>query len=268
MVGNLDSQARGGNPCDAHHRMLGYLLDMIRVQFARRRRRPVRGETVWCLRMIAAGLVLMGCATTPPAPTSPAPNAGQVALAATRASSFDVPYRLLFEWSIIEPGSRLRGRGVARIEPPSLARLDLFTSNGERVAAAALDGDVLRVADDGQTEVPPPALLWGTLGVFRPGPETGLMGGRRYPNGKLELRYEAPGGAELLYTLRDDRVERIDALRDGRAREEVTLVRVESERFPRQATYRHLGEVRELRITLESVEHVESYPTDIWNLGF
>ena len=248
--------------------MLGYLFVMTRVRFERRRSLWGGGHTVWCLPMIAAGLVPTGCATTRPPPTSPAPNAGQVALAATRASSLDVPYRLLFEWSITEPGSRLRGRGVARIEPPSLARLDLFTSNGERVAAAALDGDILSVADDGRTEVPPATLLWGTLGVFRPGPETGLTGGRRYPNGKLELSYEAPGGAELLYTLRDDRVERIDALRDGRAREEVTLVRVESERFPRQATYRHLEEVRELRITLESVEHVESYPTDIWNLGF
>ncbi len=223
---------------------------------------------VGCLCIIAGELVLTGCATTPYDRTGPPPNVGQIALAATRASTFDVPYRLSFQWSITEPGSRLRGRGVARIEPPALARLDLFTSNGERVVAAALDGDVLLVADDIQTAVPPPALLWGTLGVFRPGTEAGLTGGRRYLNGSLELRYQVPGGAELLYILRDDRVERIDALRGGRAREEVTLVRVESERFPRQAMYRHLDEVRELRITLESVEHVESYPTDIWNPGF
>ena len=223
---------------------------------------------VGCLCIIAGELVLTGCATTSYDRAGPPPNVGQIALAATRASTFDVPYRLLFQWSITEPGSRLRGRGVARIEPPALARLDLFTSNGERVAAAALDGDVLLVADDIQTAVPPPALLWGTLGVFRPGTEAGLTGGRRYLNGSLELRYQVPGGAELLYILRDDQVERIDALRGGRAREEVTLVRVESERFPRQAMYRHLDEVRELRITLESVEHVESYPTDIWNPGF
>ncbi len=157
---------------------------------------------------------------------------------------------------------------MARIEPPSLARLDLFTSNGERVAAAAIDGDALRVAEGGQAEVPPPALLWGTLGVFRPGSGSGLTGGRQYENGELELRYQPSAGRELLYRLRDDRIERIEVLQSGQAREEVTLVHVDSERFPRQATYRHLEEVRELRITLESVEHVESYPTAIWNLGF
>ncbi len=218
--------------------------------------------------LLGTGTGLAGCASAPPAPSVPPPNVAQVELNATRASSLDGPYRLFFEWSAVEPGSRLGGRGVARIEPPYLARLDLFSSNGERVAAAALDGDILRVADDVQTQVPPPALLWGTLGVFRPGMGVGLTGGRRFPNGDLELRYRQPGGSEVLYLLKNSRIERIDVQRGGRATEEVTLTRADGERFPRQATYRHLAEVRELRITLESVEHVESYPTDIWDPTF
>ncbi len=231
----------------------------------RTKRRDGSSAPTHRLGHLVAALLLTGCASAPPVPTAPPPDANQVALGATRASELDVPYRLFFEWSVVEPGSRLSGRGVARIEPPYRARLDLFSSNGERIAAAALDGGTLRVAEDRQTEVPPPALFWGTLGVFRPGTGVALMGGRRFPNGDIELRYQQADATELLYRLRANRIERIDLRRGGRAREEVALTRVEGERFPRRATYRHLDDVRELSITLESIEHAESYPTDIWD---
>ena len=228
---------------------------------------PGASDRRWLARVGRIGVVLLvsGCASAPPQPTTPPPDANQIALAATRVSELDAPYRLFFEWSVVEPGTRLNGRGVARIEPPYLARLDLFTSNGERIAAAALDGGTLRVAQDIQTEMPPPALFWGTLGVFRPGFGVGLTGGSRFPNGDVELRYQGADGTELLYRLRSNRIERIDVRRGGRAREEVALARADGERFPRRATYRHLDEVRELSITLETVEHAESYPTDIWD---
>jgi len=234
---------------------------------ARRGRPCLAATTGTSLSVSVCVLLLTSCVSTPRAPVAPPPDAGQVARAAGLASAFDVPYRLLFEWSINEPGSRLGGRGVARIEPPASARLDLFSSNGERVAAAALNGDSLRVANDVQMDVPPAPLLWGALGVFRPGPAIGLAGGRRHPGGELELQYQDAAGTEFLYMLRDSRIQHIDVQRDGRTSEEVALVRQDGERFPRQATYRHLEEVRELRITLESVEHVESYPMDIFDLG-
>ncbi len=210
-----------------------------------------------------------GCQHTTAFPSTapPARNSGEVASAAAEASRLDVPYRIVFEWSVTEPGRRLSGGGAARIEPPGLARLDLFASNGERVAAAALDGDEIRLAGDGETELPAPALLWGSLGVYRPGGMR-LMGGRQYPDGLLELRYSDGGDGEYLYTLSDDRIERIDVLRAGRASEEVQVARADGERFPERAVYRNLEAVRELTIILESVEHVESYPPEIWTLGF
>lgn len=231
--------------------------------------RPVRytsrGFQGWVLATAIAGAG--GCASTPASPGAPPPNAGTVASVAAEASRLDIPYRLVFEWSITEPGRRLGGGGAARIQPPGLARIDLFSSNGERVAAAALDGDAIRLAGSARSELPAPALLWGSLGVYRPGGMR-LTGGRQYPDGTLELSYSDGRAGELRYTLQNDRIERIDVLRDGRASEEVQLALVEGERFPRRAVYRHLEEVRELSITLESVEHVESYPTDIWTLGF
>ncbi len=223
------------------------------------------------LRRTGSGLVLAvalaACASTPP-PTAERPlDAGQLAGSATAASSLDAPYRIVFEWALNEPGTRLRGRGVARVEPPYRARLDLFLQNGERVAAASIVGDEYRVAADGRAELPPAALLWGTLGVFRPGDLSQLRGGRWESNGLAELRYQSMAGGELLYRLQGNRIERMEVLRGQRASEDLRLVRVDGERFPREATYRHLEEVRELRILLETVEHVESYPSDIWELG-
>ncbi len=211
-------------------------------------------------------LAPLGCARSAPEPTRPPMDAGQVAISAERASTLDGPYRLVFEWTLNEPGTRISGRGVARVEPPSRARLDLFMSNGERVAAAALVRDELTTPRGMRTTLPPAPLLWGALGVFRPGDQTGLRGGSWQSNGGAELRYVSGGNEELRYRLRNNRIERMEVLRGNRAREEVRLVRVDGERFPREATYRDLEQVRELRITLETVEHVESYPSDIWNL--
>ena len=234
-------------------------------------RRPagtrLRHIRAWGLAVALASLAGCQYSTAFPSAAPPPRNSGEVASAATEASRLDVPYRLLFEWSVTEPGRRLSGGGAARIEPPGLARIDLFASNGERVAAAALDGDEIRLAGEGGTELPGPALLWGSLGVYRPGGMR-LMGGRQFPDGALELRYGDGGDGEILYTLSDDRIERIDVLRAGRASEELELELAESERFPRRAVYRNLEAVRELTITLESVEHVESYPLEIWTLGF
>jgi hypothetical protein len=190
-----------------------------------------------------------------------------VASAAERRTAIETPLRIEFAWSAIEPGARMSGRGLARVEPPYRARLDLFADNGEHVAAAVLEGDNLRVAADAQTSIPPAPLLWGALGVYRPGSGGVLAGGRVYPEGDIELTYRIPEG-QLQYRLRDDLVERIDILGGGGTVEELALARGDGERFPRRATYRHLVEVRELQITLESVEDVESYPTDIWTSAF
>jgi hypothetical protein len=218
--------------------------------------------------VVAALAVSASCASAPPPPVAEPPlDAGQLASSASRASSLDAPYRIVFQWSYNEPGTRIGGRGVARIEPPYKARLDLFLSNGERAAAASVLGDDYEIAAERQAELPPPALLWGSLGVFRPGDLSQLRGGRWESTGVAELRYLWSGGGDLRYTLRGNRIERVEILVGDRVNEELSLARADGERFPREATYRHLGEVRELRITLEVVENVETYPSDIWDLG-
>jgi hypothetical protein len=229
-------------------------------------RRPARrcGEL---LRAVAGLVVIAGCASTEPAVEAGPLDAGQLALSAERASALDAPYRIVFDWSLNEPGMRLQGRGVARVEPPYRARLDLFTRSGERITSAAIvDGEV-RVPEGLPSILPPATLLWGSLGVFRPGREMGLAGGTWRTDGTAELRYLPAEDAELLVRLSDSRIREMVHRSRNRTVEELRLVRGEGERFPREATYRDLTSTRELRMTLESVEHVESYPTDIWNPG-
>jgi hypothetical protein len=197
-------------------------------------------------------------------PVTPA-DARQTAEAAEDLSRLDAPYSLFFEWSALEAGLRVRGQGVARVEPPHRARLDLFTTQGTRIAVAALVDDELRLPPGTPDILPPAALLWGALGVFRPGDDTSLSSGLRIGNDGTELRYRLPGEDELHYRLRDLRIEAVDLKRGGRALEELRLARTDGERFPREATYRDLVRVRELRITLERVEDALPFPSGIWN---
>jgi hypothetical protein len=171
---------------------------------------------------------------------------------------------------MLERGARYSGTGVGNIAPPYQAKLSLFRSNTENVAIAVLVGDELRVRSDADARLPSSPLLWGALGVFRPGAAASHVGRWESESGSLaELRYLGSGsGEELLYHLRGDRIEGMEVLREGRRIEELKLTYVEGERFPRVAEYRYLdpSDLRELRIVLETVEYVETYPADTFLL--
>ncbi len=217
--------------------------------------------------MLVAVSFLVGCASTPPPPAMPAVDAEQAVLRAERTTALDGAYRLIFDWNASEPDARFQGRGVARIEAPDRARLDLFTGGGESVGAAALVDDELRSARGEVGPMPPPALFWGALGVFRPGRSANLQGASAADDGTTRITYRYPGGQEARFHVRDGRVDRIDLLRNGRLEEEVRVEGGHDSRFPAVSTYRHLAERRELRITLDTMEHVEAFPPDIWDPG-
>jgi hypothetical protein len=209
--------------------------------------------------------VAAGCASGEPVVETRPLDAGQLAERAERASALDSPYRLVFEWTFNEPGARMQGRGVARVEPPYRARVDLFNRSGDRITAAALVDGEMRVPEGLPDLLPRPTLLWGALGVFRPERRMGLAGGSWRRDGLAELRYAPGGGSEVLVRLLDSRVHEMVHQSNGQAVEDLRVQLVSGERFPREATYRNLRQTRELRMTLESVEHVESYPSDIWD---
>ena len=220
---------------------------------------------------LAAGLaaLVLGCAP-PPSSSPPAPplDAQGLALRLEATRRLVEPVRILFDWRLSERDGRFRGRGVARVEPPYKARLDLFLPSGETALQAALVNDDLRLplgAPEGL--VPPPEMLWGTLGVFRPSRSATLEGGRTLADGRAAILYRLQEGIELLYMVGDGGVQAVERLSNGRVVERLAVESEAGRRFPSEATYRNLAAFRELTLTRREVTSVELYPPDIWKVA-
>lgn len=229
-----------------------------------------RGAAAGLAGLLPALVAAAGCAGSAlhSAPSLPRPELDAQVRIASEAGRIERPVRLTFAWRAREPDFRWEGIGVARVEPPDRARLDLFLDNGETAAIAALVGDDLRVPADLPLElVPPPALLWAALGVFRPGAGAEALEGRR-ADGATELRFGLPGGDLLRYRLRERSVAEAAVLREGDEMERVVLAGSgDSSNYPAEAVYRNLRDYRELELRLESFEHVDPFPSHIWNPG-
>jgi hypothetical protein len=198
----------------------------------------------------------------------PAVDPQQLALALEDRTSLTEPIRVIFGWQLNEAGVRVGGRGVARIEPPFKARLDLFLGNGATVIRAALvDGDLRLPPGAPDNILPPPDLMWGVLGVFRPRFGTELLGAERLEGGLLRLRYRYADSRELHYRVNGGDVTSLELLDGGHVVERVELATGDETRYPAEATYRNLAAFRELKLIREDLERVESYPPDIWDPG-
>ena len=216
-------------------------------------------------------LTTSACATGSGAPgATPSPDPRRHVLVAEHATQLRQPGKLVFRWTAREPDFRGSGVGVARVEPPFKARLDLFLDNGETAGVAALVGDELRIPGDvSRALVPPPALLWAAFGVFRPGAGAEFAGGR-VEGGRVEVEYELPGGDRVWFHLGSGVVREAARLEGGSVVERITVSDGGSARerteglYPTGATYRNLPAFRELKLELESVEHVDPFPPDIW----
>lgn len=197
--------------------------------------------------------------------TGPDADVGAEALAAEERTRPGRPTRLVFRWRAREPGFRGSGMGMARIEPPYRARLDLFLDNGEAAAIAALVGDELRIPRSLPTELVPPApLLWAALGVFRPGTGAEMLQGT-IERGTMDVRYRLAGGGEVRFRLRDGALVDAELLESGSAVQRVFVSGTDRHAvYPAEATYRNLSDYRELELALEAVEHVDPFPSDIW----
>ena len=206
-----------------------------------------------------------------PPTAEPPPDPRRHVLVAEHSTRLRQPSKLVFRWSAREPDFRGSGVGVARVEPPYRARLDLFLDNGESAAVAALVGDRLSIPGDvSPALVPPPALLWAAFGVFRPGDDAEFASGR-VEGGRLEVEYALPAGDRLRFRLRGGVVRDAARLEGGAVVERITVSGersapgLEGGSYPLDATYRNLPDFRELKLELESVEHVDPFPPDIWD---
>lgn len=222
---------------------------------------------------VVAAMGATGCSSPPPErPDGPeVPDPSTLARELAEGSELEAPARITFRWELREPDVRMSGEGLARVEPPYRARMDLFSEeHWETVSSAALVEHDLRVARDARDDViPTPALLWAALGVFHPEPGMALVDGR-WLNGEegagVALEYRNADGEGLRFLLPEgDQVRAAELLRNGRVVEEVELAGEPAARFPGEARYRNMEDTRELRIVLDSVEHVESFAEHIWD---
>ena len=194
-------------------------------------------------------------------------DADQAVLRASRENPFPNTSLVIFRWSVREPDLRIGGSGFARLQHPDRARLDLFMDNGEAVLAVSLVEDRLRAREGTRLQVvPSPALLWAFLGVFRPGEDATRLDGEFFDGDVFRLRYQLPDGDELRYLLRSGRVTEVELRHEGNAVHRVVLNQESGGQLPSEATYRNLASFSELKVTVETVERVDSHPSDIWYL--
>ena len=215
---------------------------------------------------LVALLSIGSCGPKRLAVVGPLDNPATEAASAERGTRLEEPVRIDFTWQLNEAGSRVSGAGVARIEPPHHARLDLFLDNGESVVSAALVDEELRLPRGAPDDVLPPVeLMWSTLGVFRPMAGTVLVGGDRLEGGVTRLRYRHENGAEFHYEVSDGSVRGLELLDGGSVLQWVRLSLSEADRYPQTATYRNLVEYRELRIERSQLRPAESFDPAIWD---
>jgi len=228
---------------------------------------PVRLRGACALPLcLAVAVSVSTCAPKRLAVVGPLSDLSGVARGLEVGTRVDRPVRVDFRWQLNESGSRVEGAGVARIEPPYRARLDLFLDNGESVIAAALVDDDLRLPPGAPDDLLPPVdLMWGVLGVFRPMRGTHLAGGDRLEGGAERLRYRYDDGTEVHYEVAAGRVSALELLEDGSIVQWVRLSGQPEDRYPISATYRNLVDFRELKITRESIQPAESFDPAIWD---
>ncbi len=218
--------------------------------------------------LAALGLVFTNTACGGGSLGTPVPilDTDQAILRASRENPFPNTSLVVFHWSVREPDLRLEGSGFARLQHPDRARLDLFMNNGEAVLAASLVEDRLMAREGTRLDVvPSPALLWASLGVFRPGEGVTLLGANAFENGTVRLRYRLTDGDELQYELLSSgRLAAVELRHEGDVLHRVVLNQDGTGELPADATYRNLATFSELKVTVETVERVESHPSDIW----
>lgn len=210
-----------------------------------------------------AAAALIACAARSDAPSLPVdPDAARVAIEANRHAA---PLWITFDWEAREREGRFTGEGAARVDAPDRARLDLFGPRGESyLSAAIVDGEILLPPTAAADMVPPPALLWGALGVFQP--PTGGELTRSVRNGDgLRLEYRA-GNDLWTFEFQQDRLRRVELKGRNGARKTVELKGEGTAGLPREAIYRDWAAFTELKLKLGEVEEVDSFPPETWQL--
>lgn len=219
------------------------------------------------LRIAAALLVVLASArcATASGDRAPLPDPDGTAAGAAEAGP-DRAHRITVGWEYADERGPVRGDGVLRFNPPDSLRLDLLSAGGAAMRVALVEDDL---RTDGQIEdvrLPPPAFLYATAGLFRPGlagPEAGWT-----EDGTRILAYATPGGGTLVYRLREGRIVRLEERDGGRELRRLELAWPDpAGTWPRRAEYRDRTRDSRARWTVAEVQLEEPpFPSEIYEL--
>ena len=171
--------------------------------------------------------------------------------------------RVVFDWNMTDRDARFSGRGVLRLDGQR-ARVDLFGPRGETLAAAIVENDLMRVVPQAAASMlPPPALLWSSLGVFRP-PVDAPLTGTAASDGGPTLEYTRDR-TRWRFRIEGDRLRTVEWT-DGSGRRSVELTGAADLGFPDQAVFRDWTEFRELTLRVTEVEESAAFEPDVWIL--
>jgi hypothetical protein len=211
--------------------------------------------------VMVAVTVLAACAGAPPNGGAPDPEAEARAVAATLPAH---RLHVVFDWHMTDRDARFGGRGALRLDRGYRARVDLFGPRGETLAAAIVEDGQMRVVPAGADALlPPPALLWSTLGVFRT-PADAQLTSTTWQDGSLLLGY-ARDAVRWSFRFEDDRL-RGTSWTDRTGRRTVELSGSAPFGLPAEAQFRDWAEFRELTLTVTDVEEKASFESDVWIL--
>jgi len=180
------------------------------------------------------------------------------------------PQRLQFTWSYKDETFEANGDGVVRVMAPDRARLDFFLRNGMAGGYAILIGDSLMVPgiDLVRRFLPPPPLLWATLGRLTVPATPDTLARIDGTLLRADLGDLARGDASKAdgrtwrVTFAGTALTRVERVEDRKVAEWVTRERGST--TPWELRYVHERANRSLRITVTDTATVEGFDDAIW----
>jgi hypothetical protein len=167
-------------------------------------------------------------------------------------------HQVAFEWEYSDVDMVGRGEGVARIAFPDSVRLDFFLAGGLAGGGAVMIGDAVDAPGIELVRrlIPPPTLLWGSLGRTNL-PVTRDTAIRR--DGAL-LRADLGRPVAWRVTFRGDRLVRLEHVDGGR------LVEWVDRAIDSRIEYRQEAAHRSLKLHITRVENVTPFDESIWHI--
>ena len=218
-----------------------------------RRHRVTRARALCAVRVALSLLATtLGWACAP----ALRPLTGTPSKATLPRGELPLGYRqLVFDWNLEDRELSGRGEGVARVAAPDSARLDFFLAGGFGSGAAVLIADSLQLTGGSVARrfIPPPPLLWATLGRLAVPPAKDTAA--RVDGAVLRVDIGMPTSWRL--TFRNDSLVRLERVRGGRIIEWV-------ERSGAVVRYRSEEARRELTLTIKRVQEVPPFDASIW----